>query len=350
MFPLSPQPPVVLDRSLATFTSLSIRSPQDLRPGNPDRQFWKEWISYIAMYGFYCTSEEYQHDQCWGWTILRTSYDDDEAFNQAVAAIQRLALVRLEDEHRDSRTRGRPDNDTVEASKEKITQYWDRLGWVSGSWATMVRHAQDAMPGEPLTPDFVISHELVRRYHMTIIQDRQTLDGVDVAKAWDYAHALNLEEREPGARSALFIYLDQESIDQLASAPGQQNLAAMDPRTRSKTAWEYWVKAVWIECETTEDGKSTDRMMGIPLGGRRIRLYDIFETFMVLCTRSLDEMDIEGRGRERFDRGRLGGPEGEWDLCGEESWEYEREPWLRDLYGERVHGGKFALMSACPLD
>lgn len=43
-----------------------------------------------------------------GWTILRTSYDDDEEFTQAVAAIQRLALVRLEDEYRESRTRGKP--------------------------------------------------------------------------------------------------------------------------------------------------------------------------------------------------------------------------------------------------
>lgn len=110
----------------------------------------------------------------------------------------------------------------------------------------------------------------------------------------------------------------------------------MDPGTRSKTAWEYWVKAVWTECETTEDDEETDRVMEILQGRTLIRLYYIFASFMSLCSGGLDEMSIEGRDRERSDRERLVGPGREWEICGQESWANLREPWLRELYGERV--------------
>lgn len=333
MLALSPQPPVVLDRSLATFSN---RFPQDVRPGNPDRQLWQDWASSIDLYGFRCTSEEYQHDQCWGWTIIRTSYGDDKEFDQAVAAIRRLALVRLEDEYRDSRARGEPDNDTMEAAKKKVSKGRDPLEWVSQAWSAMVGHAQDALPREPLTPDFVITHELVRRYHMTIVQNSQALDEADVSKAWEYAHALDLEEREHGARGVLFIYLDKESIYHLARAPSQEELTSADPGKRSKTAWAYWVKAVGTECEVAEDGNDTDQMMDAPQARRRMRLYDIFDVFIDLCHGSLDKASIERRDRECFDRERLVGPGREWEFCSNEGWAHLRDPWLRELYGKRV--------------
>ena len=133
-----------------------------------------------------------------------------------------------------------------------------------------------------------------------IVQDREALQGADVSKAWQYAHALELGEREGGARGEFFIYLDQESINLLASAPSREELARMKPANRSRTAWDYWVKAVSLSCEVTEDGDDTDEMMKYPLGRRRIRVYDFFETFLHLCHGNLDEISVEGKDRERF--------------------------------------------------
>ncbi|ROT37292.1 hypothetical protein SODALDRAFT_360992 [Sodiomyces alkalinus F11] len=291
------------------------------RPGNPEREFWQTWQYIICLYGFGCTSDEYQHEKCWGWTILRTSYDDDEAFTQAVAAIQRLALVRLEDEYRESRTRGKPDNGGMDAVKEKLDKvpgHPNLREHIQQAWSAMVGPAQDALPeGEPLTPDWVITHELVRRYHHVILQDSQALDGADArtprleaySKAWEYAYALNLGEREEIARGAL-----------------------MAPDDRSKTAWEYRVKVVSTASEVTEDGDDTDQMMEFPLGRRRMRLYDFFDTFIYLCEGDLDEMAVEGWDRERF----VGHEEREWELCRNRWATGVRAPWLRELYGEVV--------------
>lgn len=333
MFALSSRPPAVLDHSLAFFFE---QVPKEIRPGNPERPFWEAWQFVISLYGFNCSSAEYQHEQCWGWTILRTSYDDDEKFTQAVAAIQRLALVRLEDEYRESRTRGHPDNDDMDAVKEKLDKvavHPKKRECIQQAWSAMVGPAQDALPeGEPLTPDWVITHELMRRYHHIILQDSQALDGADASMAWEYAHALCLEDREQGPRGALFIYLDKESIHRLAQAPSQEELASMAPGDRSKTAWEFWVKVVSTACEVTEDGDDTDQMMEYPLGRRRLRLYDFFEVFIDLCSGNLDEMGIEGRGRERF----VWHDVREWELC-RVPWRSPRvESWLRELYGEVV--------------
>lgn len=335
MSALSPQPPVVLDRSLATIASLFR---QEVRPGNPQRDFWESWAHRIDMYGFSCPSEKYQHDQCWSWPILRTSYDDDQQFNQAVTAIQRLALVRLEDEHRDSRSHGKPNDDALEAAREKICEVRHSAELISQAWSTMVEHAQNSKPGETLTPDDVISHELVRRYHMDIVENNQTLDGADVPTAWGHARSLDPEQKL-GSRSGLFIYLDQESIRRLAQAPSQEELANMAPEDRSKTAWDFWVKAVWTESETDEDHEDTGQMADIPLGRRRVRLYDMFDVFMDLSDGSLDEMQIEGTDRQRFDRQRLSWPGKEWELCqpSETNYSIRRNTWLQELYGGMVY-------------
>ncbi|KAL2752052.1 hypothetical protein ACRALDRAFT_1083636 [Sodiomyces alcalophilus JCM 7366] len=331
MFALSPHPPAELDDSLGSFFH---QVPRDLRPGNPERPFWDPWQHTISLYGFRCTSEEYHHEKCWGWTILRTSYDDDEAFTQAVAAIHRLALVRLEDEYRESRTRGKPDNDDMNAVNEKLDQvpgHPNLRNSIKKAWNAMVGPARDALPeGEPFTPDWVITHELVRRYHNIVVQDRKALDGADVVEAWEYAHALDLQEREWGARGQFFIYLDKESIHRLAQAPSQEELARMAPDERSKTAWHYWVKAVSTSCQVTEDGDDTDQMLDLPEGRRRLRLYDFFETFIHLCHRSFDQMGIEGYGRERF----VWQENREWELCENFQGPFITTYWLTELYGE----------------
>jgi len=58
----------------------------------------------------------------------------------------------------------------------------------------MVSSARGALPkGEPFTPDWVITHELIRRYHHIILQDRKALGGASASKAWEYTHALKQE-------------------------------------------------------------------------------------------------------------------------------------------------------------
>lgn len=49
----------------------------------------------------------------------------------------------------------------------------------------MVEHAGEALPaGEPLTPDWVITSELAWKYHHRVVQDRDTLERPDAARAW----------------------------------------------------------------------------------------------------------------------------------------------------------------------
>ena len=250
MLALSPNPPAVLDAApIRFFHGVS----RDLRPGNQERDYWQRWQAQVSMYAFYCAVEEYDHDMCWGWTIVRTSYDDDEKFNRAVSAIHRLALVRLEDEYRQSRTIGQPYNDDMVAVDRKLNKIQGNPGLredVQEAWHIMADRAKDAVPpGELFNPDWVITHELALRYHNLILQDRENLQGADVSKAWQYARALKLGERELGARGEFFIYLDQESINLLAYAPSIEELARMEPADRSRAAWDYWVKAVSPSCE-----------------------------------------------------------------------------------------------------
>lgn len=330
MFSLHQDPPLILDRSLGFFFN---QLPKDLRIGNPERQFWKTWQGRVSLYGFSCRSEQYRHEQCWGWTIIRTSYEDDEKYDRAMSAIHRLGLARLEDEYRESRTRGRPDNSDVDVADQRIAEvpgHPNLRKHMRENWHAMVESAREALPaGEPLTPDWVITNELARRYHMQVVQDRDALDGADASGAWKYAHSMNLEEYG-GARGALFIYLDKESIDLLACAPSTEELAGMSPGDRSKTAWQFWVKVISTACEVTEDGEDTDEMMKYPLGRRRLRLYDFFDVFLHLCERNLDEIGVEGQGR----RGFVSRAEQEWEFCQHAGGTNKRREWLHEMYGE----------------
>lgn len=338
MFAINPQPPTVLGDYFSG--PLFHQIPKELRPGNPERDFWSSWRNVINLYGFNCSPSEYQHAKCWGWTILRASYDDDEAFHQAVNAIHRLALIRLEDEYRQSRTTGQPgrtDMDAVMAAFDKVDSHPGFSQPVQQTWKAMVTSAQESLPeGEVLNSDRVITHALVRCYHNIVLQDEEALDGAGVATAWGYANATDIEKGERGGRGELFIYLDKESTDSLAKAPSQEELAKMTPEDRSKTAWQFWVKVVSYACEVTEDGDDTNQMMEVPWGRRRLRLYDFFESFIDLCNGSLDEMGVEGQNRELFE-----GPVGrwvEWEFCdaGMALTTLVREPWLYELYGEVV--------------
>lgn len=335
MFSPHQDPPLILDRSLSFFFD---QLPKSLRVGNPERKFWKSWQAVISLYGFNCSTEQYRHDRCWGWSIVRASYEDDEKFSRAVSAIHRLGLAAIEDEYRESRTVGRPDNSDVDAVVDQriagVQGHPNLRERVQASWDAMVGPAREALPdGEALTPDWVITNELARRYHTPVVQDRDFLEGADAATAWKYAHSMKLEE-DGGARGAFFIYLDKDSIDLPSRAPGQEELASMSPDERAKTAWNFWVKVVDTACEVTEDGEDTDEMISYPLGRRRVRLYDFFDVFMRLCAGALHEMSVEGQWRQQV----AGRGEHEWEFCEVPDWNGKRRKWLAELYGEEVRG------------
>lgn len=63
-----------------------------------------------------------------------------------------------------------------------------------------------------------------------------------------------------------------------------------------------------------------------------MRPYNFFDTFIHLCEGSLDEMSIEGRGRERFVEHEVR----EWEFCRNRWATGVRRPWPRELYGELV--------------
>ncbi|KAH8787953.1 hypothetical protein F5883DRAFT_707065 [Diaporthe sp. PMI_573] len=334
MFSTHQDPPLILDHSFSFFFN---QSPKDLRLGNPERQFWQTWQGRISLYGFKCASEQYRHEQCWGWTIIRTSYEDDEKFNHAISAIHRLGLASLEDEYRESRTGGRPDNsdvDTVDRRIAEIPGHPNLRKLVQASWHAMLESARKALPaGEPLTPDWVITNELARRYHNQVVQDSAALEGADASKAWKYAHSMNIEEEEEGARGAFFVYLDKESID-LAQAPSQEEMANMSADDRAKITWQFWVKVVSTASEVTEDGDDTDEMMRYPLARRRLRLFPFFEAFIRLCEGNLDDMGVEGQGRHGF----VSHEEREWEFCQCPGAIGKRREWLDELDGEE-HAG-----------
>jgi hypothetical protein len=226
---------------------------------------------------------------------LRTSYEDDEKFASAISTIHRLGLVSLEMEYWDSRTRGKPDNEDVEAIYKKLKESSIQPGLcqhVEKNWRSMVESARVALPaGEPLTGDWVITHELMRRYHNTLVQDRQALDGASVEEAWKYFRSSVSADNDDddddnhsnGAmRSDFFIYLDKASIDFLADAPTLEEMEAMTLRERQYIATRYSVKGVSTSSETNDDGASTDKMIEYVLGRRRLRLIDFFQVLMEL--------------------------------------------------------------------
>jgi hypothetical protein len=54
-----------------------------------------DWLMLYDTDGSRCRLPRYEHDMCWGLTIVRVSYKDNKMFARAVQAIRRLSLVRL---------------------------------------------------------------------------------------------------------------------------------------------------------------------------------------------------------------------------------------------------------------
>ncbi|KAK4099608.1 hypothetical protein N658DRAFT_525454 [Parathielavia hyrcaniae] len=318
-------------------TSFLYNVPVANRPGDIRRRIWTEWMGWFCEYGHKCT--EYQHDACWGSTILRTCYDDDDKFALAVAAVRRLAMIPIEldfeargavparDQPAEEDDEPEVDDDVrldVKTSHPKLDEI------LQEAYQGMVRRARSgAPPGTRCTHDWVITHELMCRYHNFVVEDRQALEGADVAAAWHYFHHAGCGEREEGLRGTMFVLMDRETINHLAAAPSEQELASMARSERAKVAWQHWIKVVTTACKCTDDGDDLDEVSDDHMGRRRIRMYDFLDIFLWLQHRGICEMDVEGRGRERFP----GYGEREWEFCANPNGPSDVQPWLEETTG-----------------
>lgn len=91
MNPYDPQPPEVLDLDV----SMACRYPPlgSVKADNDGGQRLFQWFVFLFESCGGCRL--YTHGVCWGATIVRVSYEDEELFARAVRAI-RLTLLRIE--------------------------------------------------------------------------------------------------------------------------------------------------------------------------------------------------------------------------------------------------------------
>ncbi|EEY20508.1 conserved hypothetical protein [Verticillium alfalfae VaMs.102] len=283
-------------------------------PGNPGRQIY----SVCRTLGDRaCCCSGCAPQNCWGSTVVRASYQDDEKFERAVAAIRRLALVTVD--YDESLPRGEEASPCVKRAKlaaepeEELDEgrvLADRTNEMN--WLQLVNdvQARQSDPTEALTTDQIVSEEFKYRFHTTVIQDKDLLDHAEPEKAEEYFQAKGWEERESGARSAFFMYLDDETIDHLAGAPDDQALARMTIDERCRIAWNYWVKIVEPMAPEIEDDESGDEdreaflevedSQGRRSRKRRIRLLCLLSLYLASKDYSFDEIPNEGADCTRY--------------------------------------------------
>ena len=335
MISSDPEHPEATDRDATSFLH---NLPAADRPGDIHRRIWTEWINRFCQYGSNCT--QYQHDQCWGNTIIRTSYDDDDKFALAVAAVRKLAMIPIELDF-EARGTGPARDQTAEEDNEPEVDNDVRLDirtphpklreMLQEAYRGMVRRARSgAPPGTRCTHDWVITHELMSRYHNLVVEDRQALEGIDVAAAWHYFHQAGGDKREEGLRGTVFVLMDREAIDHLAAAPSEQALTSMTSAERAKVSWQHWIKVVTTACKCTDDGDDLDEIPDDHMGLRRIRMYDFVDIFLWLQHSDISEMVVEGSNRKRFP----GYGEREWEFCHNPDGQSQAWPWLEEVYGE----------------
>ncbi|KAL9942811.1 hypothetical protein D7B24_003076 [Verticillium nonalfalfae] len=283
-------------------------------PGNPGRQIYSVCRT-LGDRACYCSGCAPQN--CWGSTVVRASYQDDEKFERAVAAIRRLALVTVD--YDESLPRGEEASPCVKRAKlaaepeEELDEgrvLADRTNEMN--WLQLVNdvQARQSDPTEALTTDQIVSEEFKYRFHTTVIQDKDLLDHAEPEKAEEYFQAKGWEERESCARSAFFMYLDDETIDHLAGAPDDQALARMTIDERCRIAWNYWVKIVEPMAPEIEDDESGDLdreaflevedSQGRRSRKRRIRLLCLLSLYLASKDYSFDEIPNEGADCTRY--------------------------------------------------
>ncbi|KAM0327496.1 hypothetical protein ACHAQA_005784 [Verticillium albo-atrum] len=189
-----------------------------------------------------------EHKLCWGWDIVRVSYEDDVRFARAVRALAQLAALRVACEY--------------EEHVEGILS--DRAAGRGECYGPIT----DGPPNVSRVPNDLI----VRHYHHQIFQDDGPggiLDGAfpDLARAYLMAHP-DWDEEAP-MRNQCFLFLDKETIHHLASAilPDEPG----GPETinqKMKAAVMHWVKIVDVFTPVNEERQ------------HRLRLWDLLEVYI----------------------------------------------------------------------
>ncbi|KAG7123325.1 hypothetical protein HYQ45_013927 [Verticillium longisporum] len=315
--------------------------------GNPRLQIYGvcRTLDERACYCSRCAPQN-----CWGSTVVRASYKDDEKFERAMAAIRRLALVTVD--YDESLPRAEEASPCVKRARlaaepekglDEGRMLADRTNEMN--WLQLINdvQARQSDPTEALTTDQIVSEEFKYRFHTTVIQDKDLLDNAEPEKAEEYFQAKGWEERESGARSAFFMYLDDETIDHLASAPDDQALARMTIDERCRIAWNHWVKIVEPMAPETEDDESGDEdreaflevedSQGRRNRQRRIRLLCLLSLYLASGDYSFDEIPNEGADCTRY-----ANPQDETKAwCFVSGTSFETPPmihgWLTEIYG-----------------
>ncbi|KAM0332394.1 hypothetical protein ACHAQA_002673 [Verticillium albo-atrum] len=194
-----------------------------------------------------------EHFSCWGWDVVRVSYEDDARFARAVRALGQLAGLRVSCEYQQH-------IDTVMSARARGRGH--RYGPVTDDPPVISREPNDL---------------IVRYYHHRVFQDGgpgspgSILNGAfpELARAYIVAHP-DWDEHAP-ARNQCFIFMDKETIDHLASAilPGEPG----EPETtdqKMKAAVMHWVKVVDVFAPVEGEG------------GRqhRLRLWDLLDMYI----------------------------------------------------------------------
>lgn len=332
MNPYDPQPPETIKGE-----RLMVLHDRVLRPNPLPTLF--EWFLHFHKFGSTCSY--YQHGSCWGATILRVSYDDDQLFARAVRAIRRLMIVKIPFEYEkwlelhvwqtDHPLEPLPAEWDFSASHPSVN-----VPFYTNQYREIFReHTEIHPPRYQITLADVVSTELRRMHHNIIIEDRSGLDGADPAAAWMYHHK-RFEQLDKRARGGFFVYLDKESIERLASVPDDEALAAMTMDEQAAVAWENWVKIIdvsgYIDPEDDADDAEELGISPIPWRRRRLRLGNWFEFIVETAECYMDEASLEGAGHHR---GRPSSPE--WTFSPADHFLFSgKEERMKALYGPRV--------------
>ncbi|EJT77873.1 hypothetical protein GGTG_02976 [Gaeumannomyces tritici R3-111a-1] len=234
--------------------SLFNQVPQANRPGDTRRRFWTRWIPEFVSSGSSCTKCE--SHECWGYTMVRTSHHDDAKFARAVEAVRRPALVLIELDRDEG---GGEDDSQVDETicveittdqpivRERLQDPYRAMSW---HVATTARSSRTETPSRAPTSQS-------RGYY-------RSAQG----------------ERESDLRGLCFVLMDRETIDHLAAAPTEGDMALMTWAERARVAWDHWIKVVSTTPEYDEEGNEADAVWDYFLARRRIRVLDFVDVFL----------------------------------------------------------------------
>ncbi len=229
---------------------VSIEALLHARPYEPNQEtFDPDCQSTVRGYLRQLTQDNWfghHRSRTWGYTVLRTSYEDDARFQAALNVIKRYLRLRNDDEARH-----------ITSSIEY------KVKW--SGWPERV----------PACTDTALFDEFLKRYVNDVLQDRDALEGASVTECYAYFKRWAIDHwhldpkyisaASPRLKSA--ILMDAETIDQLQNFP--EDIGDQMPFA---VASKFWVKM--IEAEPRPRGGSRTTEWGM-VDCYRVRVADL---------------------------------------------------------------------------